>query len=126
MGRGVQSSRNRMHDDYIARMAKQSLLTARLRRTSPVLVCRKCLGRIDDGKALRKSLKSDLKRRSADQGIKGPRVLLTDCMGICPKSAVVVASGATLQRNEYLLLRDAGATTEAAVTLLPGNKSPPD
>ena len=100
-------------------MASKPVVTARLRRASPVLVCKKCLGRIDDGKALRKSLKSDLKRRGAKQDVKSPRVVLTGCLGICPKRAVVVASAATLQNGQYLLLSGADASAEAAATLMP-------
>ncbi len=68
---------------------------------------------------MRKSLKSDLKRRSAKQDMKSPRVVLTSCLGICPKRAVVVASAATLQCGEYLLLSGADASAEAAATLMP-------
>ena len=74
-------------------MTKPAIVTARLRRAPPVLVCKKCLSRVDDGKALRKTLKSELKARSAAQGTKPPRVVLTSCLGICPKRAVVVGNG---------------------------------
>ena len=101
-------------------MAVKPVVTARLRRAAPVLVCRKCLGRVSDGKALRKKLKSELKDRSATLDVKGPRVVLTSCLGICPKHAVVVASAATLQNGQYLLLPDADAAAEAAAKLMPG------
>ena len=95
-----------------------SVVTARLRRAAPVFVCKKCLGRVPDGKALRKALKSELKRRGSAAGTK-PRVMLTSCLGICPKRAVVVASAATMARGEVLLLADAGAAVaEAAEKLL--------
>lgn len=100
-------------------MTAKPIVTARLRRASPVLVCKKCLGRIDDGKALRKALKSELKSRSAAQDVKSPRVVLTSCLGICPKRAVVAASAATLQGGQYLLLPDANAAAEAAALLMP-------
>jgi predicted metal-binding protein len=100
-------------------MANKPVVTARLRRAPPVLVCKKCLGRIDDGKVLRKSLKSELKRRSAMQDVKSPRVVLTSCLGICPKLAVVVASAATLQSGQYLLLSGADASAEAVAALMP-------
>jgi hypothetical protein len=99
-------------------MAPSSLLTARLRR-APVLICKKCLGRVPDGKALRKALKSELKHRVGAQDIKPPRVVLTGCLGICPKRAVVVAGTATLQRGEVLLLADSRSVAEAAARLLP-------
>lgn len=98
---------------------KSSLVSARLRRPPPVLVCKKCLGRVADGKAITKSLKSELKRRSAAQGGKRPRVVMTSCLGICPKRAVVVASAATLQQGRYLLLADDKAAAEAVALLAP-------
>jgi hypothetical protein len=97
---------------------KSSVLTVRLRRPPPVLVCKKCLGRVADGKALRKALKSELKRRGSAGGSKPPRVVLTGCLGICPKRAVAVASAATMARGEVLLLADAGAAVAAADKLL--------
>jgi predicted metal-binding protein len=95
------------------------IVTLRPRRARPVLVCKKCLKRIDDGSKLKRALKSELKRRSAAQGTRRPRVVMTGCFGICPKRAVVVASGATLQRGEYLLLADAASSATAAALLAP-------
>ena len=94
-------------------------MTIRPRRASPILVCKKCLGRIDDGKKLRKALKSEARQRSSAQGNKPPRVVMTNCLGICPKRAVVVASAATLTRGEYLLLEDTDAAEDAATILMP-------
>ena len=94
------------------------VVTARLRRPAPVLVCKKCLGRVADGTALRKALKSELKRRGSADGTKPPRVVLTSCLGICPKRAVVVASAATMARGEVLLLADAGTVAAAAEKLM--------
>lgn len=96
-----------------------SPVTIRPRRGSPVFVCKKCLGRVADGKQLRRALKSEVKRRSDALGGKRPRVVLTGCLGICPKRAVVVASEATLRRGEYLLLADVTSAAEAVTTLLP-------
>jgi predicted metal-binding protein len=99
-------------------MAKTSgIATIRPRRAAPVFICKKCLKRVDDGHALRRELKSELKRQSAAQGVKRPRVIMTGCMDICPKRAVVAASGATLARGEYLLLSDGDAAAEAAALL---------
>ncbi|ABD89671.1 conserved hypothetical protein [Rhodopseudomonas palustris BisB18] len=95
-----------------------SLVIARPRRAPPVLICRKCLSRVDDGKALKRALKSALKQRSQAQGVKRPRLVITGCLGICPKRAVVAASAATLQRDEYLLLKEAGEAGEAAGVLM--------
>lgn len=100
-------------------MATSSLVTIRPRRSAPILVCKKCLGRIDDGKKLRKNLKSEAKRRSLAQNVKPPRVVLTSCLGICPKRAVVVAGGETLARGEYLLLGDSDTAEQAAAILMP-------
>lgn len=101
-----------------------SVVSARLRRPPPVLVCKKCLGRVADGKAITKTLKSELKRRSATMGGKGPRVVTTSCLGICPKRAVVVASAATLHQGRYLLLADDKAAAEAIALLIPDQPDP--
>ncbi len=100
-------------------MAPKPVIAARLRRAPPILVCKKCLGRIDDGKKLRKALKSEAKDRSAAQAVKPPRVVMTSCLGICPKRAVVVASAATLRDGKYLLLSEADASAEAISALMP-------
>ena len=100
-------------------MPKSSVVTIAPRRPQPIFVCKKCLGRIDDGKALRRGLKSEAKRLGAARGTKPPRVVLTSCLGICPKRAVVVASAATLQRGEYLLLADGDSAVNAAPILMP-------
>lgn len=100
-------------------LAPKPVVPARLRRAPPILVCKKCLGRIDDGKKLRKALKSDSKGRSRAQDVKAPRVVMTSCLGICPKRAVVVASAATLKDGKYLLLSDANASAEAIDVLMP-------
>lgn len=99
--------------------AKSSIKTARLRRAPPVLVCRKCLKRAGDGRALKRALKSELKHGSRARTIKPPRVVLTNCFGICPKRAVVVASERTLHRGEYLLLDDSEQAADAVAILMP-------
>jgi predicted metal-binding protein len=105
-------------------MSKTSdITTIRPRRPEPIFVCRKCLKRIDDGPALKRALKSELKQRSAARGIKRPRVIVTSCMDICPKRAVVAASAATLARGEYLLLGNDGGTAEAAALLMQPDQS---
>ena len=114
--------RNRACGFYIEPMTSQSVISARLRRAPPIFVCKKCLGRIDDGKQLRKALKSDSKTRSGTQNVKPPRVVMTSCLGICPKRAVVVASAATLQDGRYLLLSDAEASAQAIETLMPDSE----
>jgi predicted metal-binding protein len=105
-------------------MAKPSnVTTIRPRRAPPILLCRKCLKRVDDGSKLKHALKSELKRRSKERGIKRPRVILTDCMDICPKRAVVVASATTLHRGEYLLLAGSDGIADAAALLMPQDEA---
>jgi len=99
------------------------IATIRPCRAEPVFVCKKCLKRIDDGPALKRALKSELKQRSATRGIKRPRVVMTSCMDICPKRAVVAASATTLARGEYLLLGKDGGTAEAAALLMRPNQN---
>lgn len=96
-----------------------SLITARLRRGAPVLICKKCLGRVADGSGLKRALKSEVKRRSVAQAIKKPRIVMTGCFGLCPKRAVAVASAAMLHRNEMLLLADENAAADAVAVLMP-------
>jgi predicted metal-binding protein len=97
---------------------KSSIKVARLRRPEPVLVCKKCLSRVADGRALKRTLKSELKQRSRARALKRPRVVLTGCLGICPRRAVVVANGASLHRGEYLLLENEAAVGEAIGMLM--------
>jgi hypothetical protein len=84
----------------------------RMRRPPPVLVCRKCLKRAGDGKAIKRALKDELKARakaaasSADDGKKTKRakLVLTSCFGICPKGAVALTTGERLAKGEYVLV----------------------
>ena len=92
--------------------------TVRPRRPRPILICRKCLKRVGNGSGLKRALKSELKRRSAARSEKKPRVVATGCFGICPKRAVVLASAATLNRGDYLLLTDTDGIAEAAAILM--------
>ena len=96
-----------------------SVATIRPRRAAPVLVCKKCLKRVGAGSKLKRALKSELKHRSVAQGTRRPRIVMTGCFGICPKRAVVVASGGTLQRGEYLLLADVNSSARAVALLVP-------
>ena len=107
-------------DPYIKRMTKTSSpVTARLRRGPPVLICKKCLTRVNDGSGLKRALKSEVKRRGKMLGLKKSRVVMTSCFGICPKRAVVVASAATLQRKQTLLVAVKEMAAEAAAILMP-------
>ncbi len=113
------SSGIRGRTDYMPTMpSKSPIPVARPRRAPPVLVCRKCLARAADGKAMKRALKSELKLRGAAEGVKRARLVMTGCLGICPKRAVVAASAATLQRGEYLLLSDTQSAADAAAILM--------
>jgi NADH:ubiquinone oxidoreductase subunit E len=89
---------------------KQQPVIARPRRTSPILVCKKCLGRVSGAKKIRRELKSELKRQrdeaSSERPLKSARLVTTSCFGICPKKAVVLASGKSLRNGEYILVSD--------------------
>ena len=107
---------------YIQHMAKiTSIVTVRSRR-EPVLVCKKCLKRVPNGHKIKRALKAAVKQQSAAQPKRRPRVVLTGCFDICPRDAVVVASGATLQRGEYVLLADAGQAEDVAALLMPADR----
>jgi predicted metal-binding protein len=96
-----------------------SVVIVRPRRASPLLICKKCLARSDEGKKLKRLLKSEVKRRSHAQSLKRSRIVMASCFGICPKYAVVLTNGATLQRGEYLLIRDGKSVSDATALLMP-------
>lgn len=93
-----------------------SPMIVRSRRAAPVLVCRKCLKRSDDGAAVRRALKSELKARKQG-GSKVPKLIVTGCFGLCPKKAIAVASGASLARQEYVLVEDRDQVPRALALL---------
>ncbi|MBR0701098.1 (2Fe-2S) ferredoxin domain-containing protein [Bradyrhizobium diazoefficiens] len=97
-----------------------SPMVVRPRRAAPVLVCRKCLKRSDDGRDVRRALKSELKTRKHD-GSKPAKLIMTGCFGLCPKKAVVLASGTSLARQEYVLVAD-GDQVPRALKLLNGER----
>ena len=68
-------------------------MIVRPRRAAPVLVCRKCLKRSDEGRDVRRALKSELKANKRD-GTKPAKLIVTGCFGLCPKQSIVIASGA--------------------------------
>jgi hypothetical protein len=80
------------------------LTIARSRRPAPILVC-KCLKRCPNGSRIKRALKVELKRERFD-GSKRPRVVTTSCLGICPKSAVVLTNGHRLCNGEFVLVSD--------------------
>ena len=78
-------------------------MVVRPRRAAPVLVCRKCLKRSDEGRDVRRALKTGLKAAQRD-GTKPAKLVMTGCFGLCPKKAIVVASGVSLARQEFVLV----------------------
>lgn len=102
-------------------MAEKSLkstgpMVVRPRRAAPVLVCRKCLKRSDEGRDVRRALKSELKATRPD-GAKAAKLVMTECLGLCPKKSIVVASGASLTRQEYVLVADRDQVPRALALL---------
>ena len=96
-------------------------ITARSRRGSPILICKKCLKRCGrGGDKIRGRLKDELKRRcEAGAPSKPARLVAVNCFGICPKRAVALASGHSLQRNEYMLVSRPRQVEEALEKLQP-------
>jgi predicted metal-binding protein len=92
-------------------------MTVKSDRAGAVLVCKKCLKRADEGKDLKRALKAELKGRGRKDG-KRSRLILTNCFGLCPKRAVVMASASTLHRSEFLLVSDHNSIPDAADILL--------
>ena len=84
-----------------------------------VFVCGKCLKRHPDGKAVRAALKAEARSCAGRRKV---RIVKTGCVGLCPRRALVLASGATLAAGEMLVVR-APAEAAAAVARLLG--SPP-
>ncbi|MFT3940755.1 (2Fe-2S) ferredoxin domain-containing protein [Rhodopseudomonas sp.] len=82
-----------------------------------MLICGKCLSKIDGGKKLKQALKAELKRAAAARGGKRPKLVTTSCLGICPKRAVVTASAGTLAWGEYVLVEDRAAANSASKLL---------
>jgi hypothetical protein len=91
-------------------------MVVRPRRAAPVLVCRKCLKRSDEGRDVRRALKSGLKATKRE-GAKPAKLVMTGCFGLCPKTSIVVASGASLARQEYVLVGDRDQVPRALALL---------
>ncbi|MCP9629766.1 (2Fe-2S) ferredoxin domain-containing protein [Rhodopseudomonas palustris] len=97
---------------------KSSPTIARPKRPPPVLICGKCLSKINGGKKLKQALKAELKHAAVDRCGKRPKLVTTGCLGICPRSAVVTASAATLASEEYVLVGSRSETAEAVRVLI--------
>ncbi|GLH78336.1 hypothetical protein SSBR45G_32450 [Bradyrhizobium sp. SSBR45G] len=82
-------------------MALPTLISPR--RPAPVFVCRKCLGRSDDAKGLKKAIKRATKH-AVGLGGKPPRVIMTSCFGLCPKRAVIMTGGGAAAHGNYVLV----------------------
>ena len=95
---------------------RKTPVVVRQRRAAPVLVCRKCLKRSDAGRDIRRALKSELKTAGAEGG-KPAKLVVTGCFGLCPNKSVVVASGASLSRREYVLVSDRDQVPRALALL---------
>ncbi|RJF67456.1 (2Fe-2S) ferredoxin domain-containing protein [Rhodopseudomonas palustris] len=102
--------------------SKSSLIIARPKRPPPVLICGKCLSKIDSGKKLKQALKAELKQVAAARSGKRAKLVTTGCLGICPKRAVVTASAATLRRGEYVLVETRDDADEAVAVLTRTNE----
>jgi hypothetical protein len=105
---------------YINAMSrKPSTLALKTRRVDAVFVCAKCLKRSDGGARLKRRLKKQLAGAAMARNGKRPKLVLTSCLGICPKEAVVTASAGTLGRGEVVLLYNSktDSVEEAVATL---------
>lgn len=105
---------------------------ARTRRAGPLFVCGKCLKRVPDGKAFLRALKEAARDRiealaaqgrvaDGRGGSRKVRVVRTSCLGLCPKRAVVLASAATLDSGEMLIVADPDAVADAMMRLIPAD-----
>src|ERR1700742_677375 len=92
------------------------LVIARPRRPSPVLICKKCLKRSPSGGRIRRALKRKLKRQS-NETVKPSKLIATGCFGICPKRAIVLASGNSLEKGEYVLVSHRSQIKDAFAAL---------
>jgi len=102
------------HLIYITTMKRTAVV--RPRRGSPILICKKCLKRSSDGANIRHRLKRELKH-GVGATKKPARLVPTGYFKICPKAAVVLASGLSLAQGKYVLLSHHG-DAEAALGLL--------
>ncbi|GJD95975.1 (2Fe-2S) ferredoxin domain-containing protein [Methylobacterium iners] len=91
--------------------------TAKAGFSEIVLVCSKCAKRQGLPKrALRGMLKGGLRRRRPGLKLK---VIETGCLGPCPKRALAVATGGSVERGRILLLDPASTPEEAVEAILP-------
>ena len=105
------------------RKAARAPTAVQPRWSGAVFVCGKCAKRHDDGKALRRALKRALRDKAGAHHRRKLRIFKTECVGLCPKQAIVVASAATLVDGEVLLIRDERDVTAVSERLLPPRES---
>ncbi len=91
--------------------------TAKARFSEIVLVCSKCAKRQGLPKrAMRGMLKGALRRRRPGMKLK---VIETGCLGPCPKRALAVATGGSVDRGRILLLDPAATPDQVIDAILP-------
>lgn len=105
--------------DYKAAMTKTTTpLVARPKRPPCVLICAKCVKKAENGRAIRKAVKAELSQRAMAAGRRPGKLIETRCMGLCPKRALTLASGATLARGELLVVKGTADVPAALEALL--------
>lgn len=78
---------------------------ARPKRPPCVLICAKCVKKVDHGRAIQKAVKAGLADRASATGRRPGKLVQTKCMGVCPRQGVTLASAATLGRGELLIVK---------------------
>ncbi len=92
----------------------------RMRWDTAILVCRACGKRSNGPKGMKPKALVSIIRRDAKAVQPRPRVLLTGCLGLCPKGAVAVAVVSASLPPRLIAVRSA-AQMEAAMPLLIGD-----
>ena len=119
MKRGWQRDMGEKDEDQ----ASSRIRTVHPRWSGAIFLCGKCLKRHSEGRDLRRALKAEAKRRVEDDGSRRKvKVLKISCFGLCPKRAVVAASGATLCDGDVVLVRHVADAPEAVARLLPADR----
>ncbi len=80
--------------------------SVRIKRREIVFVCGKCLRRHDDGKAIRKTLKTRAKAVDA-------KMVRASCFGVCPKHAIAIVTRTSMATGRVLILTDASVIEKA-------------
>jgi predicted metal-binding protein len=107
----------------MSKVMKQAIggpVVVRPRRQTAVFVCRKCLKRSDESKAIKTAIKTALKsetKRGARGDLKPARMIATSCFGLCPKNAVVITGGACAGTGDYVLISSADQVPAALARL---------